>query len=317
MAAMFGSGAMTNAISEIAQADAILVIGSNTTEQHPLVANRVFEAKEAGASLYVVDPRRIRLAEFADAYGEIEPGTNLAFINAMIHIIIEEDLYDHAFVSERVENFEEVKASVKDCTASWAAGITGIPEETILKIARGFAGADKGSVLYAMGITQHKTGTKNVAALANLVMITGNVGREGTGLNPLRGQNNVQGACDLGGLPNVLPGYQKAVEPATKEKFGKAWGDFSCLDGNKIPEMFERIEEGKMKALYIMGENPVLSGPDQQHVIHCFEKVDFMVVQDIFLTETARLADVVLPGRSFLEKDRLANFCGTDAAVWL
>jgi formate dehydrogenase alpha subunit len=315
MAASFGSGAMTNAISEISQADSILVIGSNTTEQHPLVGTRVFEAMEKGASLYVVDPRRIRLAEFADEYAEIEPGTNLAFVNALIHIIIEEDLYDHKFVAERVENFEAVKKSVENCTAKWAEEITKIPAETIENIARGFAGADKGSVLYAMGITQHKTGTKNVAALANLVMITGNVGREGTGLNPLRGQNNVQGACDMGALPNILPGYHKAVDPATKEKYGKVWGDFSCFDGNKIPEMFDRIDEGKMKALYIMGENPVLSDPDQQHVIHCFEKVDFMVVQDIFLTETAQYADVVLPGTSFLEKD--GSFTNTERRAQL
>ncbi len=315
MAAAYGSGAMTNTIAEISKADVIIAIGTNTTEQHPLVATRIFEALEAGAELFVVDPRRIRLAEFADEYAEIEPGTNLAFVNALIHTIIKEDLYDHEFVAERVENFEAVKESVKDCTAKWAEKITRVPAETIENIARRYAKADKGSVLYAMGITQQKTGTKNVAALANLVMITGNVGKEGAGLNPLRGQNNVQGACDMGALPNVLPGYRKAIEPATKEKFSKAWGDFSCLDGNKIPEMFERIDEGKMKALYVMGENPVLSDPDQQHVIHCFEKVDFMVVQDIFLTETAMYADVVLPGASFLEKD--GTFTNTERRVQL
>ncbi len=306
---------MTNSISDVGLSDCILVIGSNTTEQHPLVATQVFDALEKGATLFVVDPRKIRLAEFAHEYAEIEPGTNLALINALIHIIIEEDLYDKEFVKNRVENFDAVRESVKDCTAAWAETITQIPAETIERIARGFATAKRGSILYAMGITQHKTGTKNVGALANLSMITGHVGREGTGLNPLRGQNNVQGACDMGGLPDVFPGYHKAVNPETKEKFTKAWGEVSCLDGNKISEMFDRIEEGKMKAMYVMGENPILSDPDQTHVIHCFESLDFLVVQDIFLTETAQYADVVLPGASFIEKD--GTFTNTERRVQL
>lgn len=304
---------MTNSIEEVADADAILIIGSNTTEQHPLIGTRVFEALEKGAKLFVADPRRIQLADFAHEYAALEPGTNLAFINALIHVIIEEDLYDHEFVSQRVEGFEELKESVREYTPEWAEPITSVPAETIRNIARGYATAEKASVLYAMGITQHVTGSRNVLALANLVMLTGNIGREGTGLNPLRGQGNVQGACDMGGLPDVLPGYQKAVLPATQEKFSAVWGDYSSLDGNKLSEMFEKIEDGTMKALFVMGENPALSDPDQTHILHCLEMVPFLVVQDIFLTETAAYADVILPGASFLEKD--GTFTNTERRV--
>ncbi|SMP40877.1 formate dehydrogenase major subunit/formate dehydrogenase alpha subunit [Anoxynatronum buryatiense] len=306
---------MTNSIDEVSDADLILVIGSNTTEQHPLVGTRIFEALEKGAQLYVVDPRKIRLTDFAHAYAPIEPGTNLAFINAMIQVIIEEDLVDQHFIETRTENYEAVKASVAHCTPEWAAPITRLSAETIRQFARTYAKTDKAMILFTMGVTQQTTGVKSIRALANLAMMTNHVGRPSTGINPLRGQNNVQGAGDMAALPNYLPGYQWPEWPETKERFSKVWGDFSCLRGNNIIQMFDLMDEGIMKAMYIVGENPVLSDPDQTHTIHALEKIPFLVVQDIFLTETARYADVVLPAASFLERD--GTYTNTERRVQL
>jgi formate dehydrogenase alpha subunit len=306
---------MTNSIEEISDADLILVIGSNTTEQHPLVSTRIFEALDKGALLYVVDPRRIRLTDFAHAYAPIEPGTNLAMINAMIQVIIEEDLADRNFIEARTENYEAMKASVTDCTPEWAATISKLPAEMIRQFARTYAKSDKAMILYTMGVTQQVTATKTIGALANLAMLTGHLGRPSTGINPLRGQNNVQGSSDMASLPEYLPGYQKPEWPETKAKFTAAWGEISCLQGKVMTEMFDLVDKGKMKAMYIIGENPVVSDPDQTHTIHALEKLPFLVVQDLFLTETAKFANVVLPASSFLEKD--GTYTNTERRVQL
>jgi predicted molibdopterin-dependent oxidoreductase YjgC len=300
-------------MNDIADTDLILIIGSNTTEQHPLVSTRIFEALKKGAELLVVDPRRIRLTNFSHGYAPIEPGTNLPMINAMIQVIIEENLTNAEFIESRTENYEEMKKSVENCTPEWAETITKVPAETIREFARKYATAGTAMILFTMGVTQQTTAVKTIRALANLAMITGHIGKPSTGINPLRGQNNVQGAGDMGALPDFLPGYQRPELPETKERFEKIWGDFSCLRGRNIMQMFNLMDEGTMKAAYIIGENPVLSDPDQSHTIHCLEKVPFLVVQDIFLTETAQFADVVLPAVSFLERD--GTYTNTDRRV--
>lgn len=300
----FGSGAMTNSVPELEGADCILVTGSNTTEGHPLVATRIYRAVERGAKLILVDPREIQLAHLAAIHLRQRPGTDVAWLNGMMHVIIQEGLWDEEFVRERTEGFEELKEVVAQYTPERVEAITGIPAEDLVKAARMYAQAEQASIVYAMGITQHTTGTDNVISCANLAMLTGNVGRESTGVNPLRGQNNVQGACDLGGLPNVYPGYQRVTDEAMREKFQKAWGHAPPAQaGLTLMEMMYAIEEGRLRGMYIMGENPVLSDPDANHVRHALAQLDFLVVQDIFLTETAQLAHVVLPGASFAEKD--------------
>ena len=316
LAAAFGSGAMTNSIDDIGTADVILITGSNTTEMHPIIALEVKKAVKRGSKLIVVDPRQIEIVNFADIWLRQRPGTDVAWINGFMHIIIKEELYDKKFVEERTEGFEELKETVEKYTPEYVEKITGIPKDELIEAARLYAKADRATILYAMGITQHISGTDNVKSLANLAMLTGNVGREGTGVNPLRGQNNVQGACDMGALPNVFPGYQKVTDDKIREKFEKAWGvKLSGKVGLPVTEMIDAIEEGKIKALYIMGENPALSDPDLQHVLSCLKKLDFLVVQDIFLTETAELADVVLPGCSFAEKD--GTFTNTERRIQL
>jgi formate dehydrogenase alpha subunit len=305
---------MTNAIDEIKDADTILIIGSNTTEQHPLIAMRVMDAKlRHGAKLFVVDPRRIPLADLADEYAPIAPGTNLAFINGLLHIIIFENKINETFIKERTEGYEELKASLEKYTPSYVSNITGINEDMLRKIAYAYADAKNASILYAMGITQHVTGSKSVAALANLTMITGQIGRYATGINPLRGQNNVQGSCDMGALPSYLSGYQNPLNEDIRAKFSKVWGSFTSEIGQTVPQMLDNASHGKLKGLFVLGENPVLSDPDMEHVKHSLSELDLLVVQDIFMTETAELAHVVLPGASFLEKD--GTFTNTERRV--
>lgn len=310
----FGSGAMTNSIGEIDGSDVFFIIGSNPNENHPVIGSKIKRAVKQGAKLIVADPREIELSKFADICLHHKPGTDVALINGMMHVIIKEGLQDQAFIDERTEDFEAVKNIVEDYTPEKVSEITGVPAEDIIKAARLFAKEDKGAIYYAMGITQHRTGTDNVLSLANLAMLTGNVGRESTGVNPLRGQNNVQGACDMGGLPNVYTGYQAVTDPANREKMEKAWHVSRLPDkvGLTAMEMFN--EAGKeIKAMYVFGENPLLSDPDQAHMEKALESLDFLVVQDIFLTETAQYADVVLPGVSFAEKD--GTFTNTERRV--
>jgi formate dehydrogenase alpha subunit len=316
LVATMGSGAMTNSIDGIYGADVILVIGSNTNEQHPIIARRVVKAvRERGARLIVADPRAIGLSGFAEVFIRQRPGTDVALLNGMMHVILTEGLADEAFIAERTEpeSYEALKAVVADYPPERAAEITGVPAEEIRRAARLYGGADKATILYAMGITQHTSGTDNVHSVANLAMLTGNVGRESTGVNPLRGQNNVQGACDLGGLPNVYPGYQRVTDEAARAKFAQAWGHAPPTKvGLTLPEMVDAAGDG-VRGLYIMAENSLLSDPDVNHVRATFERLEFLVVQDIFVTETAQMADVILPGACFAEKD--GTFTNTERRV--
>jgi formate dehydrogenase alpha subunit len=306
LAAAFGSGAMTNTIGCIEKADVILITGSNTTENHPVMSSFVKRAvTQKGTKLIVVDPRRIKITRYADMWLRQNLGTDVAWINGMMHVIIQENLYAKEYVDSRTVGFEEVRKVVEKFTPEFVEEITGIPAEKIVEAARLYAGAERGSILYCMGITQHTTGTDNVKSLANLAMLCGNLGIEGGGVNPLRGQNNVQGACDFGGLPDVYSGYQKVIDPAARQKMEQAWGVEELPDqpGLKVTQMIPAAHDGKLKSLYIIGENPLVSDPDLNHCEKSIDNLDFLVVQDIFLTETAMKADVVLPSTCYAEKD--------------
>ena len=301
----FGSGAMTNSIAEIRNADCIFVIGSNTTENHPVIALEVKVAVRQGkAKLVVADPRRIELVDFASVWLQQKPGTDVALINGILNAIVSNGWLNKAFIEERTEGFEAFAESIKDCTPEAVEKITGVPAKDIVEAARLYAQSPNSSILYAMGITQHTTGTNNVLALANLAMATGQIGKPSSGVNPLRGQNNVQGSCDMGGLPNFYTGYQRVDDEAVRKKFEKAWGvPLSPRPGITLMEMMKGIAQGKIRALFILGENPLLSDPDAGKVNEELKHLDLLVVQDIFLSETAELAHVVLPGVSFAEKD--------------
>jgi formate dehydrogenase alpha subunit len=308
---------MTNSVPEFEEyTDCFLVTGSNTSEAHPLIFTRVMRAQKRGAKIIVIDPRDVQIAKIADLHLRQRPGTDVAWINGMIRIIIEEGLYDREFVQERTEGFEELKTAVADYTPERVEQISGIPAAGLAEAARVYAQAGRAAILYAMGITQHTTGVDNVVSCANLAMLTGNVGKQGTGVNPLRGQNNVQGACDLGGLPNVYSGYQAVTNEGIRAKFEEAWGDAPPLRvGLTVTEMMDAAHAGAIKALYVLGENPMVSDPDINHVREALKHCEFLVVQDIFPTETAQLADVVLPGTSFAEKD--GSFTATDRRIQL
>ncbi len=314
LAQSFGSGAMTNSISDIAEAGCILAIGTNTTETHPVIGWEVRKAARKGTKLIVANPREIELVRDADLWLQHRPGTDVALIMGMCRVIVDEELFDSAFITERCENFDAFKESLKDFDLDFAEKITGVSREQIVEAARMYATNGPTALLYAMGITQHSHGTDNVIATANLAMLTGNVGKPGSGVNPLRGQNNVQGACDMGALPNVYPGYQAVTNPAVKEKFETAWDcSLPAQPGLTITEIIDGAYNGQIKAIYIMGENPVLSEPEAKHAEEALQKLEFLVVQDIFLSETAKLADIVLPGVSFAEKD--GTFTNTERRV--
>ena len=301
-------------MAEIEDADCIFVIGSNTTSSHPLVATRIFRAKQKGAKLIVADPRKIQLASMADVFVSQNLGTDVALLNGIMHVILKEGWQNQAFVDERTEGFEEFKKVVEDYPPEKASEISGVAVEDIVKIAEYYGKAAAGTIIYCMGITQHTTGVDNVKSLANLAMLTGHIGRESTGVNPLRGQNNVQGACDMGGLPNVYPAYQPVTVPDNQSKFESAWNaTLSDQVGLTVTEMIPALIEGSLKGLYIMGENPMLSDPDTHHVEEALKAAELVVVQDMFLTQTAEMADVVLPGACFAEKD--GTFSNTERRV--
>ncbi len=308
---------MTNSINEFDEADLFLVVGSNTTAQHPIIGSRIINAVERGAKLILIDPREIPLAQFATLHLKQNFGTDVAYINGIMNIIILEDLFDRLYVEARTEGFEELKAMVGRYTPKVVEQITGIRSSDLYRAAVMYAQAEKAMIVYTMGITQHVTGTDNVKSLANLAMLTGHVGRPSTGVNPLRGQNNVQGACDMGGLPGVFTGYQRVNDPATVKKFEDAWAvsGLNTKPGLTITGMMNAAHQGSLKGMYIMGENPLLSDPDLTHVEHALSNLDFLVVQDIFLTETAALADVVLPAASFAEKQ--GTYTNTERRVQL
>ncbi|MHA1917378.1 MAG: formate dehydrogenase subunit alpha [Candidatus Ranarchaeia archaeon] len=313
----FGSGAMTNSIDEFKHSEVVLITGSNTTHQHPILgANIVRAIKQDGTKLIVVDPRTIPIANFATIHLKQNPGTDVAWINGIINIIIENQLHDKQFIDTRTEGFEDIIRTVSQYTPEYVEEITGIPKGELVKAAFLFGNAKTASIIYSMGITQHISGTDNVVSLANLAMLTGNIGKPGTGVNPLRGQQNVQGACDVGGLPDVYPGYQKVNDPEKKEKFSKIWkATLSEKPGLTVVESFHEAVKGNVKAMFFMGENPVITDPNQNEVIKGLKNLELLVVQDIFLTETAKLADVVLPAASFAE--RTGTFTNTERRVQL
>ncbi len=315
LATVFGSGAMTNSLQEIENNDVLFVIGSNTKENHPVVALRMIKAKRKGAKIIIADPRRVPMVRFSDIWLQHKPGTDVALLNGMMHVIIAENLINCDFIDSQTEGFdEEFRQNIAGFTPEAAAAVTGVPKEQIVKAARLYANGKRAGIYYTMGITQHAHGTDNVFSIANLALMTGNLGRASSGVNPLRGQNNVQGSTDMGCIPNMYPGYQRVNIPAIKQKFESLWNTkLSGKEGLTAPEMLAAAEKGTLKAMYIMGENPVLSDPDMAHTVRALKALDLLIVQDIFMTETAELAHVVLPGSSFAEK--VGTFTNTERRV--
>jgi len=315
LATTLGSGAMTNSISDLQEADLFLVTGSNTTETHPVVGMLLrHRARFNGAQLIVVDPRKIDLVEEANLWLQPRPGDDIAWLNGLAHVIIQENLYNKPFVDQNTEGFEAVKERVSRYTPEYVEKITGIPKEKLVKAARMYATAKNAAILYCMGITQHSSGTNGVKAISNLALLCGQLGKPGSGVNPLRGQNNVQGACDMGCLPTVYPGYQGVALKEMKDKFEGLWGVLlSEKPGLTVIEMSKAALDGKVKAMYIMGENPMVTDPDLSHLEKAYAGLELLVVQDIFLTETGRMAHVVFPSLCFLEKD--GTFVNTERRV--
>jgi formate dehydrogenase alpha subunit len=315
LAQTFGSGAMTNSINEIGDAICIMMIGSNITEAHPVIGMEVNRAVQKGARLIVVDPREVDFCRHADIWLRLKHGTDVPLLMGLMRIILDEGLHDASFVKERCENFAAFKTALKRFNLNYVSRVTGVPKDKLLAAARLYASTKPATILYTLGITEHSHGTDNVIAVANLAMLTGNIGKPSSGVNPLRGQNNVQGACDMGALPNVYPGYQSVADPASRKKFESAWGcSLPPKPGLTITEIFEAArKKPAVKAMYISGENPALTDPDANHVREVLTNLDFLVVQDIFLTETAQMAHVVLPGASFAEKD--GTFTNTERRV--
>lgn len=305
LAITLGSGAMTNSIEELERAEVILVTGSNTTETHPVIATYIKRAvMKNKAKLIVVDPREIDLCRYATIWMRQRNGTDIAWINGMVQAILENGWENKEFIANHTENFDATREVMQKYDAKTVEGLTGIPAEQLIQAAKLYATAKTASIVYSMGITQHAHGTDNVKAISNLSLVAGQIGRESTGVNPLRGQNNVQGACDMGALPNVFPGYQKVDDEKVRARFEKAWQhpNLPANAGYTLTEIMDAAHDGKLKALYIMGENPMISDPNLNHVKASLEQLEFLIVQDIFLTETAEKADVVLPAASFAEK---------------
>ncbi len=306
---------MTNNIADIDNCKTMLVIGSNTTEQHPVIGTRIRRAVRRGAKLIVADPRSIDLASMATLYIRQRPGTDIALLNGLAHIILKEGLEDKEFIANRTEGFDEWRKVIETYTPARVSEITGIAVDDFFTAARLYGGNKPSAIFYAMGITQHTTGHNNVLSIANLAMLTGNLGKPGSGVNPLRGQNNVQGSCDVGALPNFYTGYQRVIDDAARAKFEKAWGveNLPPKVGLTVGEMLKAARDGKVEAMWIVGENVAMSDPDSHHVIEALNKLDFLVVSELFMTETAELADVVLPAASFAEKD--GTFSNTERRI--
>ncbi|MDS1825979.1 formate dehydrogenase subunit alpha [Vibrio vulnificus] len=316
--ASLGSGAMTNDIPSIKHSDVIFIIGSDTSAAHPVIASHIKQAvRHHGARLIVADPKRIGMADHAELYLAHRPGTDVMLINGVMQQIIKNGWYDMEYIEERVDGFDTMLQEVMSPAYSLdkVELVTGVKADDIFAMARMIGTAKRTAVYYSMGITQHTTGHDNVRSIANLQLLCGNIGIEGGGINPLRGQSNVQGACDMGALPNNYPGYQKVYNPLVREKFVIEWDapHLSAEPGLTLTEIIDGACRRDVRALYVMGENPVLSDPNQAHVIEGLEALDFLVVQDIFLTETAQYADVVLPSCSFAEKS--GHFTNTERRV--
>ena len=315
LAKTLGSGAMTNTIYDIThEADCILLIGSNPEEAHPVVGMQLRQAVQNGTRLIVVDPRDIGLTKHADIHIKLRPGTNVAFANGMMNVLIEEGLVDQDFIQDHTEGYEELKKLAADYPPEKVGEICHIDPKVIREAARMYARAERAPIIYCLGVTEHSTGTEGVMSLSNLALLTGKLGKPGCGVNPLRGQNNVQGACDMGALPTDYPGYQKVDNPAVREKFEQAWGvSLNPKPGLKATDVFPAAIRGEIKGLYICGEDPVISDPDTDHVIRALESLSFLVVQDLFLTKTAAYADVILPAVSYAEKE--GTFTNTERRV--
>ncbi len=314
LAMSLGSGAMTNAIGEIKDVQTLFVIGANPTEAHPIVGLEMKKAMRNGARLIVCDPRDTWVARHAQIHIKHRPGTDNMLVNAIMHHILALGLHDRAFVAERCENFDGFTGNLKEYTVERAADVCGVDADLIRRAAEWYATGTPSAIFYTLGITEHTCGTENVQNLANLAMLCGQIGKRSSGINPIRGQNNVQGACDMGAINTVLPGYQKVNDAAVRVKFAKAWGgEIPANTGGRVTDFIEKAGEGVLKAFYVMGEDPVLSEPNQAKVIESLKKLDFLVVQEIFMTETAKLADVILPATCFAEKD--GTFSNTERRV--
>jgi len=324
LAASFGSGAMTNSIGDIAVSKCVFVLGSNTFEQHPLIGRRIMQAKAAGAKLIVADPRFTPTAKQADLYMPFVSGTDVAILNGLMQEIIRNGWEDKEFIQNRTKDYEKLKEVVMKDTYSLenVSKASRIPVTQLKTAAEWFAKADSACILYSMGITQHTTGVDNVKSVANIQMLTGNLGKPGAGVNALRGQNNVQGACDMGALPVVFTGYQKVIDEAAHKKFTDAWGfpDGICeaKNGYEVTTMMDVLVDkpGELKAMYIMGENPMISDPDLHHVEKALKTLEFLVVQDIFMTETSEMADVVLPAACYAERDGTQTSTERRVQMW-
>lgn len=300
----FGSGAMTNSYDEIPKAKGIFAIGSNAPEAHPIIWWRIRSAKDNGAKIIVVDPRKTQLAEIADIHLQHYPGTDIPLLNALMNVIIKENLHHTDFIKKCTQGFKELWNVVQKYTPEYVQEITGVNSALIKEAARLYASLKPLSNIYTLGITEHTVGTENVMSIANLAMLTGNIGKESSGVNPLRGQNNVQGACDMGALPDVYPGYQKVDNDKVRKKFENAWrAKLPSKPGLTMSDMIIQARSGKVKAMYIIGEDPMRSDPNVNQVKAALEKLDFLVVQEIFMNKTAEFADVILPGASFAEKN--------------
>lgn len=304
-----GSGAMTNSANDIFSADVILVFGADSTENHSIIGGHIMRAQLQGAKLIVVDPRQTRLAKLADIHLQLKPGSNIALINAMLDEIISQQWQDQSFIHQRCEGFDELAATVAGAF-DLAPETTGVATELICAAAKAYSQANKAMILYGMGVTQYVSGTFNVISLSNLALVCGQMGRPGTGINPLRGQNNVQGACDMGCLPNVFPGYQPVDDSKLQQKFSDAWGTtLSCNKGLTSLGMTTAAKEGTFRGLILFGEDPVVTDPDQNHVRSALSQLDILVVAELTMTETAKVADVILPAAAFAEKDGTFTNC--------
>lgn len=305
---------MTNSINEIPDSTLLFVIGANPPEAHPVIGAKMRQALRKGAALIVADPRRTELAERADVWLRLLPGTDIALLNGLMHIILKDQLHKAEFIEHCTTGFGAVAEAVAAYTPERVSAITGVPAAALVQAAHLYAGAARAQIFYTLGITEHTCGTDNVLAIANLALMTGNVGKPSSGVNPLRGQNNVQGACDMGALPDVYPGYRPVTDIMEKKRFEAAWQtELSGKKGLTLPEMFAAAIAGDLHGMWIIGENPVRSDANAHHVRKALTSLDFLVVQELFLSETAKLADVVLPGASFAEKD--GTFTNTERRI--
>lgn len=306
---------MTNTIEDVTtRAEVIMIVGANPEEAHPVLGMQVRRAVEEGAKLIVVDPRDIGLAKLADIHLKLQPGTNVAFANGIVHVLIREGLVDEAFVAARTEGFKELKEMAASYTPERVAEICRIDARDLVAAAKLYGEAGTAAIMYCLGVAEHTTATDGVRALANIALVNGKVGRAGCGVNPIRGQNNVQGACDMGAMPTDFTGYQKVFDDAARAKFETAWGvPLKAEPGLRSTEVLPAAIEGRVKGLFICGEDPVRSDPDTTHVVRALESLEFLVVDDLFLTETARYADVVLPSCSYAEKE--GTFTNTERRI--